>query len=349
MVTILRDTQAGVDLSTVVGTEPGDVIVLGTPVPTIEPTVQVRVSYPGPYTGADGYFTNLGCSGDFGVVNPMSIVTRDLSTRCLGDDNDFSGLSVARQGSTPLAFSGVKNVPRVSGAPTPLSIPAWTPPESVTIDFGNLTSEVTDTQFDVRAALDGLVLQTFIGQASPVTVPSRTLVDGWYVRATASSIVGSDSRTWAWRQILPASIPSPLTLDFANFGPRYDPLDVDATDAIRPTLTWTSSAPTTTLGAVVVRAVWQDLSTQPNSYHAWTIVLPPGTTSTVVPSLPASATLYRPSATADYTILQVFGFWYEDQPDYAAFRNSQPFALGTPFVALRDTDARMLLYQKGLN
>lgn len=332
-------------VQTIVGIEAGDVIQVGAPAAPEDPTLDVRVDYPGAFSGADQYLSDLGCTA-FGVVDPDLITTRSVGASCLGSDDDYDVMAVARQGTVPLAFSTVRDVAQSSSGPTDLVLPAWVPAETRELGFANLTAEVNDTDIDLRPVLDGLTRWPALGTGDLYTVPDPALVDGWLVLAAARAFAGTDARTWARRQVLPAGLASPHALDFADFGPRFDTLDLDVADPLRPAVTWTSSASTATYSAVVLVATWTDLATAPDSTHRWTVVRAPGSESAAFPVLPDSAASFRPSATADYQVLQVFAFWFAQHADYGAFRNDQPFALGIPFIARRPEEARMLLYQK---
>lgn len=350
MITILQQAASTPHFhtQTIVGVQAGDVIQLGAPAEPAEPTLDVRVDYPGPFTGADIYLADLGCD-TFGVADPDFIMTRSVGTSCLGSDDDYDVLALARQGTTPIAYATVRDVPVSDPGPTALVLPAWTPAESRVMTFANLAGEITDTDVSLRPVLDHLTRWPLLSTGDTFTAPAAALVDGWYVLASARAFAGGDARTWAWRQVLSTKTATPYALDFDDFGPRFDTLDLDTSDPLRPVVTWTSSAPTSTYGAVVLVATWTDLATAPDASHRWTIVMPPGTETATFPILPDSAAAFRPSATAAYQYLQIFAFWYEGQPDYTAYRNEQPFALGTPLTTLLPEEARMLLYQKDVS
>jgi hypothetical protein len=354
MATILTESGSTPQLriQTIVGIEGGDVIVVGTPAAPVEPTLDVRVDYPGSFGAADIYLADLGCEF-FGVANPDLIVTTAVGERCLGSDDDFDVLAVARDNpSTHLAYATLRDVAQAGSGPTDLVLPSWVAAETRAVGFGALPLEITDVDVDLRPVLDGLTRWPLLlvgGPDDTFTAPDEALVDGWYVRAGAQAFSGNDARSWSWRQVLAANIADPYELDFADFGPRFDTLDLDRADEVHPAITWTSSASTASYGAIAVVATWYDAATSPQGGHRWTVVLPPGSTSATLPTLPDSASLYRPAATAEYQYLQVFALWFARHADYRAFRNEQPFELGAPIADNRAEEARVLLYQKDVS
>lgn len=343
---LFRSVEAPtLEVRTIVGVEAGDVIVIGAPAAPAETPVDVRVDYPGGFGSADIYLSHLGCDF-FGQADPDAIQTREVGESCLGSDGDYDALAVAREGTTQLAFATVRDVAPAASGPTDIVLPAWEAAETRELTIDNLPGEVTETDIDLRSVLDGTTRWPAPAAGDVFTVPGEAQVDGWYALATVGAFAGPDARTWAWRQVLAADTPSPHALDFADFGPRFDTLAMDPTDEARPIFSWTSSAATTSLGAVVLVASWTDTATAPQTTHRWTVVLPPGTETATLPALPGPADEFRRTATAYNQVLQVLGFWYARHADYAAFRNDQPFALGDAFVDGRPEEARMLRYQQ---
>lgn len=332
---------------TVFGVEAGDVIVIGAPAAAPEDTMNVRVNYEGGFTDADTYLTDMGCDA-WGQVDPDVLVNRSIGESCLAADGKLDGLAQARDATTPLAFAVARDVTPVAGT-TDIPLGAWIAATTRELTIGDLTAEIDDTQIDLRAELAGTARWPAPSVGDVFTVPADAQVDGWYVRAAARMFDGGDARTWARRLVLPADTPTPHALDFDTFGPRFDTLDIDATDVAQPEVTWTSSAATDDLGALVLIVTWFDPDHARSGGHRWTLVLPPGTGSVVLPALPASAAGFRPTATAEYSLLQIFGHWFARHDDYADVRNDQPFALGTAFVDGRTDEARLLLYQRDVS
>ncbi len=344
MVTVLRESTQGArfQLSTVVGIEPGDSILIGTPGAPNEPTTQVRVTFPGAFPNADSYIGDLGCSGLSGVVNPGSIVTRDVGVSCLGDDDDFDVLAFAREGTTLRAFAAVHDVPQAASGPTDLVVSDWQPAETRTFGFVNLPNDVTQTDIDVRFAMDEIGQQPAQpASGAAVIVPPSSLVEGWYVRSIIRTVSGAETRMWSRRQVLPASTPDPVELDFTTYGPQFDSMDLDTTTPSRPTTSWTTSAPIASLDAIAVQLVWTD-----PQIHSWTLIVPANATTVTAPALPTSAAAFLPTASVDYLRAITFAFSFAGNGGYAGFRNDQPFELGNLMLRAVRQEAQMLFYQR---
>lgn len=329
-------------LFTVTGIEAGDDILVGAPTPLAPADVQVRVLYPGAYSGATIYLSDLGCVAEFGVVNPGSVVTTTIPVTCLAPDNDFDALAVARMGTTHLAFATLRDAPPATSGPTDLTLPAWVAATTRDFPFANLPAEITDTSVDVRPVVAGVPRQRALRTGDTFTVPPTALVDGWYVRSQVGAIAGADARIWNNREILDRDAVDPHVLDFATLGPRFETLDVDSTVVARPIATWSSSSPTSEFDATMLVLRWN----APLN-HAWTIVMPAGATTVTMPALPESAINFRP-ATATYSSATVSSVWFETNRGYRGFRNNGPFATGDRFVSKEPVAARWMMFQSDL-
>ena len=348
LVTVLLEAEGTPQRSayTVVGVEAGDVIVVGEPPFVAEETMNVRVDYPGGFTGAETYLTDMGCDA-WGQGDPDVLLDRSIGVSCLAADGHLDGLAQAREGTTPLAYAVVRDVAPVAGT-TDIPLGAWMPATTLELTVGNLTAEIDDTDVDLRAELAGASRWPGPQAGDVFTVPAASQVDGWLVSAAARAFDGGDARVWQRRMVLPADIASPHELDFDTFGPRFDTLAIDAADPLRPEVTWTSSAATDSYNVIMLRVTWYDPEQLPDGGHLWTVVMPADTTSVVLPALPSSAASDRPSATAEYSMLQVYALWYARHDDYAAARNDRPFELNGAFVDGTTDEARFQYFQEDL-
>jgi hypothetical protein len=137
---------------------------------------------------------------------------------------------------------------------------------------------------------------------------------------------GTGSRQVIAKRVAPADA---IAFDASQVLPAITGATVTGDNARRPVLGWTSTSTASADGGLVrVRFFGSE-----DASYAWTIIVPPGTTTATAPAMPAEADSFLPSLTdaGAATVFfdpEVAFVEAEPLPSYAAFRRVQGTLLG---------------------
>lgn len=290
---------------------------------------ELRASAPiDPNTGVGAY--NLGFNG--GAPNGTNYYAN--VGVCYGQRNDTDGAitvglvqQCVRPGATNAALvlgttspsfiathaAFVKNVAHPNNAVVNATLGAFVARTNVTVSATNRPA-----QGFLRVQLTEVAgTMPFPGDVTfPTNEPSNAFVtpgfaDGIQTYATVQS---ADSLMTLGKRWAPTT--TAFAIDFAQLPPRVTGGAVDNTNGKRPKVSWSTSAALAGFDGGAVRVSW---STPDEASHGWTVLVPPSSTSTQLPDLPAASSKWAPVQGVEP--FPVVGFVDVDSvPNEATFR-----------------------------
>jgi hypothetical protein len=320
-VTALLSTRDAPNLVTVTGVKPGDVLKFhdgsfpglgGTAAVTFAKFAQADASV------SDYTLTSGVCAGDTG--GPAGTFDYFMSGTCMNAEGQFPVLAEAIGSAGPVAWEsgkGTLNADPKGVSTVDLGAATWSTTygtETATLLDVPATANPWMTVFEY-AASDSV---TAVGYFSPGTTSTsfdggvastfpihpgfgdfnQVEVDVPIVDANGLSTYVIADRVGATTPAVPSASD---TIDLEDALPAFTSETVDATNPARPTFAWTSASPSSTAAALIVEAYWSDPSDDAGDlrYGTWTLVVPPGQTSIVLPQIP-SASGFGPAAGATW-------------------------------------------------
>jgi hypothetical protein len=311
-VTALLATKDAPSLVTVTGVEPGDVLKFHDgPFPDLQGTAEVTFKgLPQADASLTDYNVMSGVCGYDSQVGPGTF-DYPMTGNCMNAEGQFPVLAEASGTTVGLiaweSGKGTLNADPMGVSKVDLSSASWSttygsetvtlldvpdaayPPwttvfEDATADslssVGYFSSSTTST------SLDGGVQSIFplhpgLGDFDQVEVDIQT------VETNGLSTIAIADRVNATTQASPSATD---TIDYNDALPAFTGETVDATNPLRPTFAWTSGAPLSAAAALIVSAQWSDPSDDAGDlrYGTWTVIVPPGQASVVLPQIPSA-------------------------------------------------------------
>jgi hypothetical protein len=320
-VTALLATREAPDLVTVTGVKPGDVLKFHDgPFPSLRGTAAVTFTKLAQADASvvDYTLTSGVCAADTG--GPAGTFDYPMSGTCMNAEGQFSVLAEAFGSDGPIAWESGKGT--LNADPTGLSKVDLTAATWSTT-YGTETATLLDvpdganpwmTVFEYAASdsatavgyfsssttttsLDGGVESTFpihpgFGDFNQVEVDVPIAgADGLSTFVIADRVTATT----------PAAPSASDAIDLEDALPAFTSETLDATNPVRPTFAWTSASSPSAAAAIIVEAYWSDPFDDAGDlrYGTWTLVVPPGQASIVLPQIP-SASGFGPNAGATW-------------------------------------------------
>ncbi len=327
MVTALVGTNNDKHLVTWTGVEGGDALQLRDIDRTTGLVGNINVSFPYVMTDAGAIRATIEASGcDYFAENGTGPFQVPLYGDCYRASTSVLATAFD-EGDTLVGYSFSKTVaPPADGGEASVTTGDWNPPTTTTVMLAN-TSANDRYEVDLYEISQGFgYRKRGVRDVDVASVPFATA--GGFADAIQGNMMirtSSGSRAVVKRQPVSTSI----TLDWGQALPTINDVTRDATDARRPTFTWTAAASLANTDGGILRTRFY--GTQDANYF-WTFVVPPNATSVKAPALPAQAEDWLPIADAGaeaYGELPDVLFVESDLlPGYAQFRAQQGVLLG---------------------
>ena len=277
-------------------------------------TVDVEVTLPGAFAGADAYYVSSGCNEAFvETAGDPGVIVLAMNGECVTDPLTITAIAVGPAGvEQPLAFGIIGDAGNPADTPLAVSVDTWrTDFEAVALSLSSIPA---------GAAFAG-------GRTAPIR-------DGWRVLPSWRDVVADpvDSATiplarapgfgdsqavtaWAYfadesEQVIVRNDPGASTtpaIDFAEALPRITGVSADRTEPERPVISWTTGDVS---GADEIYVVigWAD--------GFWWLRGPPDTAAPFRPPMvPLSLAGYQPPSDWDSLFLRFDDLSYVGDAD----------------------------------
>jgi hypothetical protein len=324
MVTVVRADGSAARALTVMGVQPGDHLEMGWRYTRSVLLGEASVTGPGAFAGAAVYVVQVPCAAVY-TASLSAPIVMDITSTCLDADGRLQLLGVAHDASlVPVAFSYVRDIDFGAHAAA-VTLPAWrTDWQDVAVELRNPPEAASDVSASLRLRRSTSVLQgdsvsrswTTGALSFPLRLP-RGFADAVNYEVEVASVPGRPnersrqglSGTWPATAI-PPTLPVDATVDLL---PRLHTPVLDATDPVRPTVTWSATGDIAGTTALRVEITWA-------ASRTWAIVAPPGVPLPLtVPALPDALAAFRPPAAAP-TRVEVFAIDAPSIGGYAGYR-----------------------------
>jgi hypothetical protein len=277
-------------LQTVVGIQPGDDVVLGSPVPHHTPpgpsgTIQVSVP---PFPGAFRYDIEQGCGGT--TIDERTVVI-NYTPDCLLEGKVYVVARAVDISNQTLAYAGGSFTPPVTSAAL-----EWTSMQPVAVDLLNMPPGAIPSWFEVDPEAGWIFFPSSLGTTgrTPKTAgrlflaePPAGVAPDYYITIRLEFPEGTsqmEGRVAAFGRV---------EFDFRPFVPIPVSPTIEGS-----TIRWSTTGPMDTVQGVSIQLIT-------GSNHYWTITVPP-TTSLVLPGLPDDMASYRPAPVFQGPYVQFF-------------------------------------------
>jgi hypothetical protein len=297
--------------------------------------------------GATSYTYAMGLCENAGAAPPFTVFANRF---CLRATNAFLARALDAEGAV-LGYSFAKAIPLATdGGTTDVTLGPWMAPSTTTVVASNLPANANvSAQLSEIAESGGVANPTSTGVndggSSFLTAPGFADAIQAAVRVTPPAQPYA-TLTVAKRQAPGASV----ALDYATALPMLTGATTDASDPVRPSVTWTSAASlaTTDGGAVLLGF------SRPQSEvgYSWAFVLPPGTTTAKAPQMPAEAADWLPQAPNDagstfFSDPEILFVESDTIPSYATFRQAAGLLVPATTVNGNDRGSNITLLTNG--
>lgn len=277
------------------------------------------VSLPGLFTGAVRYGVRVGdCAANAPPWTGQTARNVPLQTRCVRAQNAVLVDALDGSGDV-LAHAFVKNVAAPGATPSAVPVGAFAAPTDVAVAMTNGPTDA-NTGLELTEIVGDVGYQSGSGLGDSLTFRTAT---GFADAMQATAYAHSSGTTRSLSRRVAAPVPAnTISFDFGSALPLVTDGTTDVTDARRPSMTWTTEAPTASADGGLVRFM-QYLGG--DMQLVWTFVVPAGATSVKAPALPAEADAWLPSpdASVNNPFLNVIFVESDVIPDYATFRRQQ--------------------------
>lgn len=333
---LAKDNGYARQILTWTGVEAGDELVAAEPEEYM-PIGNFSIELPGLLLDAGGgvaattYEARLGDCTDGNSASPISLFVNE---QCTGPLN--APLVIAYDDSTtPIGFAFKKGVAAPDGgALTVNGLTGWTAVNDFTVTVQNPPG-VAPLSAELLEIANNIATQNYSAYSLSGNEAKFKVAPG-YAEAYQAGIRYYDSGKSRRMVTRFAPAATSATFDFQQALPEITDVTVDATDAKRPSLTWTATSSLAGTDGGYVRA-WVYFSNEDTT--AWTIIVPPGNTTGTVkaPILPAAeAAPFLPNPDAgpeNWSDAEALFGEADALPDYKAFKKFQGIvnqAQGTP-------------------
>ncbi len=329
MVTVMAMDSGNVELETIMGIEPGDVLAFsvpgGPPTPSSTTIATLDATFPpNPPATTNSWKFDALCASTT-VASAIAITSYTINSGCQGSDTMLAIVATASHDTTPLAFS-TTTVQVAASGDTTVTFPAWR------TDFTTFQQSYTNAPTGTVSTQPQLDLLVNGDRWSPTNNPKITgaadLVES-YAYPTGFAMGGSYGIAVSfgtmslgpvslWQQIT-ATIPTSDARDLsATLFPQITSTGVAATTTARPKVVWSAVGPMTNATSGFASISW--------STGYWFMIFPPRTASPVeVPALPDLLAAYRPPTDGSVSSVPTVAFQTDSyDADYNAARQNHP-------------------------
>jgi len=214
------------------------------------------------------------------------------------------------QFDSPAAYAFVKaQAEPVDGGIANASVGPWLKPSSVTVSATNAPAQanLSGSLIEVSSTLGFTnVSGSGFANGAEAFLVAPGFADAYQTEVRILPNLIDGATLLVARRAAPAAM---NTIDLSTALAALDSASIDATDARRPVIAWTTaggaSLATTDGGSIAIH--WSDSR---NDDLGWAFVVAPGTTSVKAPALPAAADAWAPHGALDGGVASSF-----DQPD----------------------------------
>ncbi len=333
-VTAVLGTPQNIELVTIEGVMPGDVLTAHDATDTTFASGQVSIDAvpdAGTPPGTTNYQINIGrCSDNVSALPVQTSLSPDCERNGTFpvlvqamDDDDIGTLGYTYQtGNTFPLDGGVAHV-SLSGAWS-TSLPSQSisvtnfPDPNLTgfLGYSEIANGVASgTPTYVNSDEEGGASATFpVHPGYATSVQNEANVSG--LRGGAIAVSAIAART------APSPDGGAASFDLSTLLPLLDAVTIDSSQPGQPTVSWVTEAGSlAAANGTVVELAWSGTNDGGDVQGTWTIIAPPTATSVHAPALPASLAAWAPSADAAFTfpanVIVVQGSFL---PDYAQLR-----------------------------
>jgi len=316
MVTVLGGTTDSRQLFTYTGVEGGDALSFVDQEPIV-PIGTYTVTYPSPFPSSyRKILSSNGCENTtFGDVNPGTL---EIDSSCVRQQMTVLVAAVGDGFSADdYAYKKANALPPSDGGSSSITTSAFATSSKTALTLLNIPNGWEDGHEFFQIA-DGFGYRST--NNGSFSSPQYTYAAGFAdaIQAHVFREEGASFRI-VGKRVAPVAA---MSLDFNDLLPQLTAATLDANDARRPSVTWTSASPLAT--AVDGGAVQLVFTGPQDANYSWTFMVAPGATSVKAPVLPAAAEAWLPVADGGAAVYraqpEVIFFETDLVPSYAVFR-----------------------------